>query len=92
MSFPGSQHVSELNLTTEDDEVVWKYAADHGFAILSKDSDFFHRALLRGHPPKFIHVRVGNCSTQRIRDLLADNVSLIQQFLSDPVESLLILE
>ena len=92
VAFPGSQHVADVNLMTEDDEIVWRFAADHGFVIISKDSDFFHRALLRGHPPKVIHLRVGNYSTQHIRNLLMDNVSLIYEFISDPVESVLILE
>jgi predicted nuclease of predicted toxin-antitoxin system len=91
-AFPGSQHVADVKLMMEDDEIVWKYAADHGFVIISKDSDFFHRALLCGHPPKVIYLRVGNCSTQHIRSLLMDNVSLIYEFISDPMESLLILE
>ena len=91
-AFPGSQHVADFNLTAEDDEIVWRFAADHGFVIFSKDSDFFHRALLRGRPPKVIHLRVGNCSTQHIGNLLMDNVSLIYEFISDPMESLLILE
>jgi len=92
IAFPGSQHVADVNLTTEDDESVWKFAADHGFVIISKDSDFFHRALLRGHPPKVIHLRIGNCSTQHIRNLLTDNASLICKFISNPMASLLILE
>ncbi|MCX6992803.1 MAG: DUF5615 family PIN-like protein [Kiritimatiellaeota bacterium] len=91
-AFPGSQHVADFNLTVEDDEIVWRFAADHGFVIISKDSDFFHRALLRGHPPKVIYLRVGNCSTQHIGNLLMDNVPLIYEFISDPMESLLILE
>ena len=90
-TFSGSQHVADVNLMTEDDETVWRFAADHGFVIISKDSDFFHRALLRGHPPKVIHLRVGNCSTQHIRNLLTDNKSLIYEFISDPIESLLIM-
>ena len=91
-AFPGSQHVADVNLTAKDDENVWRFAAEHGFVIISKDSDFFHRALLRGHPPKVIHVRVGNCSTQHVKKLLIDNAALINEFISDPTESLLILE
>lgn len=91
-AFPGSQHVANINLTAEDDESIWRFAADHGFVIISKDSDFFHRALLRGHPPKVIHLRAGNCSTQHIRNLIMDNAPLIYEFIADPVESLLILE
>jgi len=92
VAFPGSQHVADVNLTTENDESIWRFAADHGFVIISKDSDFFHRAILRSHPPKVIHLRVGNCSTQHIRNLLMDNAPLIYEFISDPMESLLILE
>ena len=91
-AFPGSRHVGDLDLTTEDDEKIWRVASDHGFVIVSKDSDFFHRALLRGHPPKVVHLRVGNCATNRIRDLLLNSVTVIHEFISDPVESLLILE
>jgi predicted nuclease of predicted toxin-antitoxin system len=39
---------------------VWSYAREHGFAILSKDSDFHQRSLLYGHPPKVVWVRKGN--------------------------------
>jgi predicted nuclease of predicted toxin-antitoxin system len=91
-AFPDSQHVIHLNLTTEDDEILWKFAADNDFVIISKDSDFFHRALLHGHPPKVIYLRVGNCSTQHIKNLLMDKMSVIYDFFSDPMESLLILE
>ncbi len=91
-AFPGSQHVADVNLTAKDDEIVWRFAADQGFAIISKDSDFFHRALLRGHPPKVIHLRGGNCSTQHVRKLIMDNAALISDFIADPAESLLVLE
>jgi predicted nuclease of predicted toxin-antitoxin system len=92
VAFPDSQHVSDFDLTKKDDEIIWRFAAEHGFVIITKDSDFFHMALLRGHPPKVIHLRVGNCNTQHIRSLLLDNVILIDGFISDPMESLLILE
>ncbi|MBI2438029.1 MAG: DUF5615 family PIN-like protein [Lentisphaerae bacterium] len=91
-AFPGSQHVANVKLTTENDEIIWKFAAEHGFVIISKDSDFFHRALLRSHPPKVIHLRVGNCSTQYIKNLIMDNAEMICAFISNPSESLLILE
>jgi predicted nuclease of predicted toxin-antitoxin system len=90
-AFPGSRHVKDFGLDREDDERIWLFASENGFAIASKDSDFMHRALLRGHPPKVIHVRLGSCSTESIRQLLLDQERVIKQFLSDPVESLLTL-
>ncbi len=90
--FPGSRHVRDFGLTREDDEPIWLFAAENGFAIVSKDSDFMHRALLRGHPPKFIHLRVGNCPTEQIWRLMESKQEAIVGFLNDPFESLLALE
>ncbi|MDA0739634.1 MAG: DUF5615 family PIN-like protein [Nitrospirae bacterium] len=70
-AFPGSTHVKDFGLTGNDDEAIWKLAKDNNFTIVSKDSDFLHRSLLLGHPPKVIQLRVGNCPTQHIRELFA---------------------
>ena len=48
--YPASTHVRELGLQTADDDTVWRYAAEHGFAIVSKDADFHERSFLLGHP------------------------------------------
>ena len=64
--FPKSIHVREVGLREADDELIWGYAKLHGFAIVSKDSDFQQRSLLYGSPPKFIWLRVGNCPVKAI--------------------------
>ena len=79
-------------MTREGDEPIWAFAAKNGFTIVSKDTDFMHRALLRGHPPKFIHLRVGNCSTTKIERLLESKKGIIEEFLNDPLESLLAID
>ena len=55
-------YVRELGLREADDSVIWEYAKVRGFCIVSKDSDFQQRSLLLGAPPKFIWLRLGNCS------------------------------
>ena len=90
--FPDSRHVKDFELTRESDDSIWTFAAKNDFAIVSKDSDFLHRGLLLGHPPKLIYVRIGNASTERIGQLLLDSQDAIKAFLSDPVESVLTLE
>lgn len=50
--FPDSKHVKDFELTRARDDTIWAFAAENDFAIVSKGSDFVHRALLRGHPPK----------------------------------------
>lgn len=89
--YPDSKHVKTLGLINTDDEVIWEYAKVNGFVIVSKDSDFHQRSLLYGHPPKFIYLRVGNCPTSKITQILRDNLDTIIQFESSEAESLLIL-
>lgn len=38
--YPGSTHVREVGLQAADDDTIWRYAAEHGLAIVSKDADF----------------------------------------------------
>lgn len=68
--YPESVHVRTLNLHRAVDEVVWQYARQHGFVIVSKDVDFHQRSLVLGAPPKVVWVALGNCSTREIADLL----------------------
>jgi predicted nuclease of predicted toxin-antitoxin system len=89
--YPGSLHVRECGLENVSDHRVWEYAAANGFAIVSKDSDFEQRSVLRGHPPKIIWVRLGNCSTRAIEDLLRRYSPVIHTFNLDPIESILVL-
>ena len=42
--YPDSTHVRDVGLATADDDVVWRYAADQGFTIVSKDA---HAALVQ---------------------------------------------
>jgi predicted nuclease of predicted toxin-antitoxin system len=89
--YPDSEHVKMLGLINTDDAVIWEYAKMNGFMIVSKDSDFHQRSLLYGHPPKFIYLRVGNCLTSKITQMLRDNLDTIVQFESSETESLLVL-
>jgi predicted nuclease of predicted toxin-antitoxin system len=74
-----------------EDTVIWSYARDKGFVIVSKDSDFQQRSLLLGAPPKVVWLRVGNCPTQQIEKLLMDHSVELHTFERDELQSLLIL-
>lgn len=82
--FPGAFHVRNLGMAKSPDPVPWAYAAANGFAIVSKDADFQHRALLHGHPPKVIWIRLGNCSTVAVAALLRTHLAEILTFDADP--------
>lgn len=89
--FPGSAHVRDLGLASAPDPDVWSHAATNGFVIVSKDTDFQQRALLYGHPPKVIWVRLGNCTTAAVAALLKSRLADIQAFEADPSAALLAL-
>ncbi len=89
--YPNSEHVKTLGLTNTDDADIWEYAKTNGFVIVSKDSDFHQRSLLYGHPPKCIYLRIGNCPTSKIIQILRNNLDTIVQFECSETESLLVL-
>ncbi|MGB3535165.1 MAG: DUF5615 family PIN-like protein [Microcoleaceae cyanobacterium] len=39
--YPHSEHVKTLSLTQTDDILIWEYAKNNDFVIVSKDSDFY---------------------------------------------------
>lgn len=89
--YPESVHVREVGLRDVDDLAIWQYAKAEGYAIVSKDSDFQQRSLLHGAPPKFIWLRVGNCTTKRIEELLRSYSAAIHTFDLDDSKSHLML-
>jgi predicted nuclease of predicted toxin-antitoxin system len=89
--YPDSKHIKTVGLTNTDDVVIWEYAKANGFVIVSKDSDFHQRSLLYGHPPKFIYLRIGNCPTTQIVQILRSNYATINQFDISETESILLL-
>ena len=74
-----------------DDLAVWMYAAQNRLAIVSKDSDFQQRAMLYGHPPKVIWIRLGNCTTAAVAALLRARHGDAVAFEMDATAALLVL-
>ena len=90
-AFPGSAHVRDKGLNRADDGVIWEYAKRAGFAIVSKDSDFYQRSLVYGHPPKVIGICRGNCSTRDVIEILQAFGADMAAFLSDTSAAFLVL-
>jgi predicted nuclease of predicted toxin-antitoxin system len=76
---------------SSDDSIIWQYAKENGFTIISKDSDFQDRSILHGHPPKFIWLRAENCTMKDIENLIRSAASTIRQFLDQEQDSYLVL-
>ena len=89
--FSNSAHAHDLSLGQTDDPIIWKYAGDHNYTLVSKDSDHYELSMLRGHPPKVIWIRMGNCSTKSIEEQIRLYHFAISAFISDPDQSAFLL-
>ncbi|MGH8568854.1 MAG: DUF5615 family PIN-like protein [Gammaproteobacteria bacterium] len=64
--YPGSSQVRLLGMERADDKAIWDYARQHGFTIVTQDSDFHELSVLYGSPPKIVWLKCGNCSNDTI--------------------------
>jgi predicted nuclease of predicted toxin-antitoxin system len=89
--FPDSSHVNSIGLASATDLVIWAYAREHDFTVVSKDDDFRSLSLVNGAPPKVIWLRTGNASTAGIEAFIRSALVKIRTFEMSPEESLLVL-
>ena len=59
------------------DVAIWRHALDHGFCIVTRDTDFIERGLIYGTPPPVICLRGANTSTDHIRDVMLRHLPTI---------------
>jgi predicted nuclease of predicted toxin-antitoxin system len=78
-----------VGLDRAADSIVWQYARDHQYTIVTRDADFNYLLGLHGMPPKVIWIRRGNCKTNEIVDLLLAAADAIKAFEINPQLALL---
>jgi predicted nuclease of predicted toxin-antitoxin system len=89
--FPNSIHVKTIGLNTATDTELWNYARDNDYLIVSKDTDFSKRSAIQGYPPKVIWLRLGNCPTRTVEDMLRSHYLNLETFAKDPNQGLFVL-
>ena len=89
--FPSSLHVRTVGLQGANDPLIWTLAEENDYVIVSKDSDMHDLSLLRGSPPKVIWIRLGNCSTRQVEQLLRRELQTIKTFYENAEVSLIAL-
>ncbi len=90
--FPGAKHVRHVGLEDAPDGLVFDFAKNNNFAIVTFDSDYVDLNIVRGIPPKIIWIRTGNLTTRSVAELLNNNIEIIQRFLESDQPDLQILE
>ncbi|HSP87997.1 MAG TPA: DUF5615 family PIN-like protein [Ignavibacteriaceae bacterium] len=83
--------MKELGLETINDDDLWEYAKTNSYIIVTKDSDFNEKAVIKGFPPKTLWIKKGNCSTNEIEKILRNKFLEIKNFSEDIHNSILIL-
>lgn len=78
--FPDSLHVRPLAGPSLSDQRVWALAIEHNCVLVTKDEDFHRLSVLRGAPPKVVWIRLGNCATVEIAELLRRHCEGIRAF------------
>lgn len=84
-------HVRRLNLGSTADENIWQFAIENSLVVVSKDSDFIDMALYTAGA-RLLLLRVGNCSTDRLKDVMDKNSERIKLFLSSGQKVLVVTE
>lgn len=88
-TYPESAHVRDLGLEGAEDQLIWKAAAEGGYLLTSKDTDFYQRSLVHGAPPKIIGLRIGNGSTATVAALLRERYVVVRRFAEDALATFL---
>lgn len=81
--FPGSSHVQLLGMESVSDLEVWRYAANQGYVVVTKDVDFLELQLVHGFPPKIVWLNCGNVSNAVARNKLVARAGAIGAALAD---------
>jgi predicted nuclease of predicted toxin-antitoxin system len=82
-AFPGSSQIHRLRMEHADDGVIWQFARENDFAIVTKDSDFYERSLVHGFPPQVVWLKCGNLSTRQLEAILQRSTETIASFLEE---------
>ncbi|HEY8927747.1 MAG TPA: DUF5615 family PIN-like protein [Mucilaginibacter sp.] len=67
----------------QTDLMIWRFAKENNFTILTFDEDFSELQNIYSYPPKIIWLRTGNISTSDIAVLLIKLEKDILSFLDD---------
>jgi predicted nuclease of predicted toxin-antitoxin system len=81
--YPDSTHVYLIGLDTAPDTVIWEYARDNEFIIVTRDADFSDLNVMLGYPPKVVWIRRGNCTTNEIESILRTNYEAVESVARD---------
>ena len=83
-AYPGTPQVVLVGLERATDRELWNYAKQHGFVLVSKDSEFHELCLIQGPPPQLVWLKCCNMGREAILRILLDRQADIEAALARP--------
>lgn len=87
--FPNSRQVRHVDLENASDSVIFDFARNQGFTIVTFDSDFVDLNVVKGIPPKIIWLKTGKLTTKNISNLISSQIANIQKFINSKEREIL---
>jgi len=79
--FPQAAHVFTVGMIGETpDPVIWEYAKQNGYSVLSADGDFLELSDRLGAPPKLVYLAKMAYRTREAAELIRRNAVRIAEF------------
>lgn len=70
-----------VELQFAKDSVIYSYAKENGYVIMSKDDDFLNQLEKFGSPPALIWITSGNTSNARMREILTSTLPKVKNMI-----------
>ena len=83
-AYPGSSQVTLVGLGSADDLLLWRFARENGFVLVTKDDDFLDLAAQHGPPPIVIRLVLGNSSNAQVLSALLNGQAAINAAAAQP--------
>lgn len=80
--YPESSHVVLVGLEQAGDRQIWLYAKEHGYVLVTKDSDYRDLSTLLGSTPQVILLLMSNSDKARLLKTLIDRKEDIRRLLA----------
>ena len=61
--------------------LIWEFAKNNNYCIVTFDFDFIDISTLKGYPPKIIWLRIGNTTTENLIAKIKADTKIIHDFL-----------
>ena len=83
-AYPGSSQITLVGLGSADDLVLWRFARENGYVLVTQDNDFLDLAAQHGPPPMVIRLALGNSSNAQVMSALLNGQPAILAAAAQP--------